>query len=127
VPEWVVTVIIGVLAAAPGIYAVMVGRHKANADASQVVTDTAVRLLAPLEARIKVLEARVAKLEEENEALETQAREFKATIQEFRELVTALWEGVVILSQQLDCNGIEPEWDMARYRKRVERVLGIVD
>ena len=168
-PEWIITVIIGVIAAAPGVYAVMAGRHKAQAESSQIVTDTAVRLLAPLEARIKVLEARVAKLETENEVLETQAREFrarvarleqenaallaevrefkvrvakleeeneglmlqarefKATIQEFRELVVALWGGIVVLSRQLDCNGITPEWNMAQYKERVEKVLGIVE
>ena len=81
-------------------------------------------LLKPLQERIDRLEAlvvkledKVAKLEEDNDALTQQVREF-------RDLIRSLWEGVLILSQQLLSKGITPAWDQRQYQRVVEKVLG---
>ena len=62
--DWVVVLIAAALGALPGIYAIIAGRHKVKAEASRIVTDTAVGLLAPLQARIDRIETMVVKLEE---------------------------------------------------------------
>ena len=122
--DWLVVLLAAVLGALPGVYAIVAGRQKIKAEASKIVSDTAVGLLKPLQERIDRLEAlvvkledKVAKLEEDNDALTQQVREF-------RDLIRSLWEGVLILSQQLLSKGITPAWDQRQYQRVVEKVLG---
>jgi hypothetical protein len=68
---------------------------------------------------IGLLEDKVKRLEDDNDELKRQVREF-------RELIRSLWEGVLILSQQLSSRGIPPAWDQKRYQQAVEKVLGVI-
>jgi chromosome segregation ATPase len=114
-------VLIGaLLGAVPGFYAILSGRTKVKAEAASIVSDTAMRLIAPLQERIDKLEGRVARLEEENELLRAQVREFK-------QLIRALWEGGLILSKQLESRGSPLAWDPRKWRAQVEKALGVAD
>ena len=122
--DWVVVLIAAVLGALPGVYAIISGRHKVKAEAARIVSDTAVGLLKPLQARIDRLETMVVKLEEKVQQLESDNDELSRQVREFRALIRSLWEGVLILSQQLESQGITPAWDQKQYQKAVEKVLG---
>ena len=119
-PDGLIVIIGALLGAIPGIYAILAGRSKVKAEASQIVSDTAMRLIAPLQERIDRLERQVVKLEAQNDELEAQVHEFK-------ELIRTLWAGVLILSRQLESRGSPPAWDPRKYREQVERALGIKD
>ena len=123
-PDWLMVLLGAMIGAVPGVYAIIAGRHKVKAEASRIVTDTAVGLLAPLQARIDRLEAMVVRLEEKVQQLESDNDELSRQVREFRALIRSLWEGVLILSQQLESQGITPAWDQKQYQKAVERVLG---
>jgi hypothetical protein len=112
-PDWLVVLLGAFLGSAPGVYAIVASRQKLKAEASKIVTDTAVGLLKPLQDRID----RVEQLESANDELTRQVREF-------RDLIRSLWEGVLILSQQLNSHNIPYAWDLKQYRRVVEKALG---
>ena len=123
-PDWLMVLIGSLIAASPGVYAIIAGRQKIKAEASKIVTDTAVGLLAPLQTRIDRLETVITKLEAKVERLENENEELARQVREFRDLIRALWEGVLILTKQLDSHGIPTAWNVNQYRKLVERALG---
>jgi outer membrane murein-binding lipoprotein Lpp len=111
-------VLIGALISAlSGVFAVYAGRHKARADASDILSGAAAKLVVPMQARIDKLEARVAKLESQNEALTQQVREF-------RDLIRALWAIASDLTTQLLEEGHCPRRSIAEYEAFVKRALG---
>lgn len=122
-PDWLVTVIVGLIASGPGVYAVVAGRHKVKAEASKILSETAVSMLRPLQERIDRLEALVMRLEAKVTALQTDNEELSRQVREFRDLIRTLWEGVVILTKQLQTHGIPLAWNIENYREAVERVL----
>lgn len=122
--DWLITFIVGAIAATPGIYAIIAGRQKIKAEASKIVTDTAVGLLAPLQTRIDRLEALIVKLEAKVARLEAENESLARQVREFRDLIRSLWEGVVILTQQLNSHNIPTAWNVNQYRRLVEKALG---
>ena len=123
-PDWAITVVVGLIAAGPGVYAIVVGRHKVKAEASKILSDTAVGLLRPLQERIDRLEVLILRLEAKVAALEADNEELSRQVREFRDLIRSLWEGVAILTRQLQTRGIPAAWNIEQYRAVVEKALG---
>lgn len=130
-PDWLLIVLGGLVGNIVGIYAIIAGRKKAKAEteqieatATQIVADTAGRQVIQLQARIDRLEAFVIRLEEKVAKLESANDELARQVRDFRDLIRSLWEGVLILSQQLNSHGIPLAWNMTQYRKLVEKALG---
>jgi hypothetical protein len=82
---------IAILMAIGGIFTAIATRRKTAAEASEVITDSAMKLLAPLNKRIVALERQTAEQEKE--------------IQELK-------RGVCILIAQLRRKNIKPEWTL---------------
>ena len=120
-PDWLVTVIVGLIAASPGVYAIVAGRRKVEAEASKILSDAAVGMLKPLQERIDRLEALVLRLEAKVVALEADNEELSRQVREFRDLIRSLWEGVAILTRQLQAHGIPTAWNIEQYRAIVEK------
>jgi len=122
--SWVWQVLGALLAAAPGIAALIAGRQKLRAEASNILSDAAIQLVEPLQKRVTALEARVACLEAENDTLRTKVHQFEEQVREFRALIRALWEGAMMLTRQLKDRKIAPAWELTRYRELVTQALG---
>lgn len=129
--SWMLQVMGALLAAAPGIVALVMSRNKLKAEgvklraeATNILSDAAIQLVEPLQKRVTALEARVACLETENDTLRTKVHQFEEQVREFRALIRALWEGALMLTRQLKDRKIAPAWELAKYRELVTQALG---
>lgn len=132
--NWLIQVVVAIVASLPGILALIASRNrtraeesKIKAEAADIVADSAVQVMtqtiAPLQKRIEELERRVSQLECENRALRNENAGFSATIDSFRNLIRVLWEGVITLSAQLEDGMLSPGWHLEQYRQAVEMAL----
>jgi hypothetical protein len=106
----------GLLGIVPGLWAIFSTRHKTRAEAASIISAAATSLIEPLQERVGDLEERVGVLEAQNEELSRQVMEFRA-------LIRQLWEGVGILSRQLEQHCIPLGWNLKNYRDTVEKAL----
>jgi predicted RNase H-like nuclease (RuvC/YqgF family) len=103
-PDWMMVLLGSLIAATPGVYAIVSSRQKVKAEAAQIVSDTAVKLLAPLQARIDRLEALIVRLETKVARLESENQELSRQVREFRELIRRLWLLVIANDIKADAN-----------------------
>ena len=98
-PEWVPTVaaiLVALIANGAGFILLRSQRNKTNADAADVLTGSALKMVQRWEARVRVLEERVDVLEKRVKTLEEENEE--------------LTRGARRLEGQLDSMDIEPVW-----------------
>ena len=82
--DGLITLIVALVAAAPGVYAIFSGRQKARAEAASIVANAAAALVKPLEKRIDALETEVQQLRADNRLLRRQNHEMAQSLR-------ALW------------------------------------
>lgn len=99
----IASTIIAILTAGGSLLVALNSRTKAKMEVAQIVTDSALKLVKPLEERIVVLEESLKILQEDNKKLEDEVEKLK---QENAEL----WEGVAILINQIHKIGETPIW-----------------
>jgi TolA-binding protein len=100
------TVILAIIAASPGIYAVWKQTRKDKAaalkdssDASEAITDSALKLVNPLKKRI--------------DELEKQVSEFETRINHLEDVIHKYATGTKKLTKQLTDNKLNPCWSPA--------------
>lgn len=125
---WVV-ILTALIAAAPGIYALIAGRHKAGAEAADSISEAAVQLVEPLRCENAVLRNQVEGMRSELDslcievdALRTENATLRGEVRQLREdnatLRTAiaalraeneeLIDGVASLARQVETQGQRP-------------------
>lgn len=123
-------IIVAIIAATPGIYAIWRGRQKERADAAKVITEAASELVREYKEQLDSLERLVAKQQEEIRCLESQVDKQSQTIaaqslaidkqKERIELLESerleILEGVRTLTAQIRILGQKPKWEPKRNR-----------
>jgi regulator of replication initiation timing len=100
--------IVALIAALPGLYALVSQSRKDNAEAVDAISQAAAQLVGPLKIENKELRERLAALEAENEALKAENRRLEQQFGELRDLLHLVLEGCNRLCQQLQALGHEP-------------------
>ena len=135
--EWLV-ILTALIAALPGVYAVVSGRRKSRAEAADTISDAAVQLVEPLKCENVALRAQVAALRAELDALRTEVETLRTdnatlrtevtqlrsdnetlrlAIAALRQRNTELEQGVEALAQQVEALGAAPVYK-AQPKKR---------
>jgi hypothetical protein len=70
----IIAIIIAIVAVVPGVWALIATRKKSNAEATDIITDTAMSLIAPLKGEIAELRQQLDDLRIENELLRRWAK-----------------------------------------------------
>jgi regulator of replication initiation timing len=105
--------IVALIAALPGLYALISQSRKDNAEAVDAISHAAAQLVGPLKIENKELRERLAALEAENEALKAENQRLEQQFGELRELLHRVLEGCNRLCQQLAALGHEPVFSPA--------------
>jgi len=134
--SWIV-ILTALVAAAPGIYAVIVGRRKGNAEAADSISEAAVQLVEPLRCENMALRQQITGMRDELDTLRCEVdslrtenatlrgevaelREDNATlrtaVQALRERNRELEEGVDALARQVEQHGANPVYRAPRKR-----------
>lgn len=99
--------LIGLVAAAFGSLGLWVGRRKLKAEAAEIVTETALSLVAPLSSRVQALEIEVKQLRTENKRLESCIEDLEEQNKKLRTRVRELEEVNRSLKENQSRGGIE--------------------
>ena len=94
-----ITSIIALIVAVGGVITAFAARRKNNAEAADVITEAAMKLLDPLNKRIDALELLTEQQEKELEILRP-----------LPGIVTAMTKGIHVLISQIREAGLEPKW-----------------
>lgn len=118
-------ILLAVLAASPGAYAIWRGRHKERADVAKIITEAAGDLLTEYKEKLDSLERLIAEQQEEIRCLEfqsgrqiiklaSQAKELEeqaGRIGKLEEEKERVLKGVEALTEQIRKLGHEPVWE----------------
>ena len=111
--EALVQVIIAIIAALPGLLALIAQRKKTNADAAGTITDAAGDLVTLYKDRIEALEraeaetkATIKQQEQQIATLQDDLRHLSALVREYR-------RGIMILISQIESLGDDPAYRLA--------------
>ena len=124
-PEGIVAIVVAAIAALPGIWAIVAGRKRENADTSKAIAEAAAVLVKPLEGRIVSLEKEMRTQEErvrrqtiEIERLNGIIRKQQQTIvaqatriKQLEDSQAAMLAGIEKLCNQIRAGGQEPVWE----------------
>ena len=80
--NWVITIVVAILAAAPGLYAVYRQQRKIDAEATQTIGKAYKELFDELDERIKVLEAQLIEKQRQIEDLESEIDDLRTLMRE---------------------------------------------
>lgn len=110
--------IVAIVAASPGIYAIWRGRQKEKADVAKIITEAAGQLVTEYKEKLDSLERLIAKQQEEIRCLEFQVGKQTEQIGDQKERIEALekerleiLKGVRALTTQLKTLGETPVWE----------------
>jgi chromosome segregation ATPase len=100
--------IVALIAALPGLYALISQSRKDNAEAVDAISQAAAQLVGPLKVENKELRERLAALEAENQKLKAENERLEQQFCELRELLHLVLKGCTLLSDQLEALGHKP-------------------
>lgn len=110
------SVFVGVIAAVPGIYAIISSNRKHKADAAKIYTEISLSLIAPLRAKVVELEVRIQHMqtsfEIERAAWVARIEESDQLILELLEIYSELLRGLDTLTSQLTTLGEIPSFTL---------------
>lgn len=108
---------LAVVAMIPGILALILGQRKMNAavekekgDTADILTSTAMELLAPLKTRIQEMTEETVLIKSEIEKKNTTIQNLENQLIRAREVIAELESGIRQLSYQLKSMLVEPVW-----------------
>jgi uncharacterized protein HemX len=104
-------IILAIVAASPGIYAIWRGRHKEKADVAKIITEAAGTLVEEYKEKLESLERLVAQQQEEIRCLESTAKEQASRIDALEKEKERVLKGVEKLTEQIRKLGHEPVWE----------------
>lgn len=128
-------IIMALIAASPGVYAIWRGRQKEKADVAKIITEAAGDLITEYKEKLDSLERLVAKQQEEIRCLESQVdkqtkeiarqsieiKNQKDRIQVLETERSEILEGVWALTAQVRTLGQKPVWEPRRNRPMGDR------
>lgn len=110
--DWI-PLIVALVAALPGLYALLSQSRKDNAEAVDAISQAAAQLVVPLKEENKELRERLGAVEAENRKLKAENERLEERFTELRDLLNLVLEGCNRLCQQLEELGREPVFDPA--------------
>ena len=83
-----------------------------SANAADVTVGTALKLLNEIKNEVARLEKEIELLKKELAKYKIQVEEYERKVENYKKIQNALIQGIRILLQQLEDNGIPPKWDI---------------
>lgn len=116
-PDIITPVIIAIIAALPGIFALNSQRRKTDADAAQAVSGAAVALakqtqdsINDFQARIDVMDFRLNEQSSVIQLQEKQIESLRTDVAILREKIREFRQGIAILTAQIEGAGMTPQY-----------------
>ena len=105
--------IVALIAAIPGLYALLSQSRKDNAEAVDAISQAAAQLVVPLKGENKELRVRLGAVEVENKELKTENEQLQTQFAELREIIQLVLDGCNRLCDQLVKLGHDPVFNPA--------------
>jgi hypothetical protein len=109
--EVALPILLAVIAAAPGILALLKGRSKDKADAASTITGAAKELIEEYRKKIDEIEEIVAEQSAKMRCQELELREQEMRIKKLEQEREEIMEGVLALCTQIRTLGHDPVWE----------------
>ena len=103
--------IVALVAALPGLYALLSQSRKDNAEAVDAISQAAAQLVVPLKEENKELRLRLGAVEAENKELRVENDQLQTQFTELREILHLVLDGCNRLCKQLADLGHDPVFD----------------
>ena len=83
-----------------------------SANAADITVGTALKLLNEIKNEVSRLEKEIGLLKKELAKYKIQVEKYERKVEDYKKIQNALIQGIRILLQQLEDNGIPPKWDL---------------